>query len=74
CAEGVVLDRGLAGRQRGVEGRLFDRPGIARPARRAERLVLETLKLVLGSALAPLQIEMLSDRVVENAHGNTLTV
>ena len=54
-------------------GRVLGEIRVAGPGRRPERLVLQASKLLLGGALAPLQVEMLSDRVVENAHQNTPT-
>ena len=41
---------------------------LAWPARRAERLVLEALKLGVGGAVPPLQLEVLANRFVESSH------
>ena len=41
---------------------------LARPAGRPERLVLEALKLGVGGAALPLQLEVLANRVVEDSH------
>jgi hypothetical protein len=73
-----VVDRHFRGSRRlGAEG--FGRVlvglgeiGISGPARRAKGLVLEPLQLVVGGALAPLQIEVLSYCVVQNPHRSTL--